>query len=709
VSLSLSLVMAVLLAVWPVAEIFNNAPRSAAAILFVLSLGLAGSAILASLKGRGVGERLAFYAWLILACETLGQAITFVTASTWPPWPLMVLVVGAVAVAEPPRIVLATACLASVFIWAGLLHQPTPDWLQAAAASVGLLGLAGAVDLALRGEKRRLSTTLAELARLKFGVDHLESPEALPSGATFNTAALTLRQISEDGRRARQVERVGQLHESLTRLVALARQSLSAHSVLYFEIDRPRELAYLRTSAGPDAIVADSTVSLRQDPFAFLLDRDRPFYATDYSRLLWALPYYRGEVRIGTLVAMPVRVAGVTCGALVADRLEMQAFAGEPTHMLESFADMAGEMVREARAALSREELGAEFKAAYEVSRKLATLRDAAPVRHMLLRSARDLVALDAAAVVTTDDAQTRYVIDDASGWAREFVGREVGLTERTWTAWVVRSAEEPYLLDDSERGRERMPVFALDEGMGRAPSLLAVPLRVRDRTLGALVLTAPHASFDAATRRVLGILANQAAAALHTMRLMERAKGQALRDGLTDLYNRRAFDDLLARTLAREQRQEGRLGLVLVDLDHFKKLNDTYGHPAGDAALKAAAQTLERHLRKGDHAARYGGEEFVAILPGADEPGAARIAERVRKAIEHHRLVFEGARLHVTASMGVAVAPMDGDSAEALLAAADRALYAAKHQGRNRVVAASSVPPDDQASTAEDEAAATS
>jgi diguanylate cyclase (GGDEF)-like protein len=236
------------------------------------------------------------------------------------------------------------------------------------------------------------------------------------------------------------------------------------------------------------------------------------------------------------------------------------------------------------------------------------------------------------------------------------------------------------------------MPVLVLDEGMNRAESMLALPLKTRNRALGALMLTGRRGTFDAATNRVLGILSNQAAAALSTLQLLERIKSQAVRDGLTGLYNRRAFDDLLMRAMAREERQAGRLALLLLDLDHFKKLNDTYGHPAGDAALRITAQILERHLRKADQAARFGGEEFVAILPGTDETGAQRLAERMREALVKHTFIFEGARIALSASFGVAIAPADGAEPEALLAAADRALYAAKQAGRNRVVTSSSL-----------------
>jgi diguanylate cyclase (GGDEF)-like protein len=192
----------------------------------------------------------------------------------------------------------------------------------------------------------------------------------------------------------------------------------------------------------------------------------------------------------------------------------------------------------------------------------------------------------------------------------------------------------------------------------------------------------------------VLQLLANQAAASLSTMLLVERQKRIAVLDGLTGLFNRRAFTKELARAVKRQDRQGGSFALVILDIDHFKKLNDTFGHPAGDEALKKVAATLTSVMREDDVAARYGGEEFAIILPGSDETGAMNLAERLREALPKNPFIHEGTQLKVEASFGVAVWPAAGASPEAILSAADRALYAAKGAGRNRVVAASSLAP---------------
>jgi two-component system cell cycle response regulator len=166
-----------------------------------------------------------------------------------------------------------------------------------------------------------------------------------------------------------------------------------------------------------------------------------------------------------------------------------------------------------------------------------------------------------------------------------------------------------------------------------------------------------------------------------------------AITDALTGLHNRRYMESHLA-TLAEQASTRGKpLALMMLDIDFFKSINDTYGHQAGDEVLRTIAQVLVAASREIDSIGRYGGEEFVVILPGTDQEGALRLAERVRSALEKYRLVFEGARIAISASFGAAMWPGDGKEPEALLGAADRALYASKQAGRNRVTLASRVP----------------
>ncbi len=180
-----------------------------------------------------------------------------------------------------------------------------------------------------------------------------------------------------------------------------------------------------------------------------------------------------------------------------------------------------------------------------------------------------------------------------------------------------------------------------------------------------------------------LRTLAGGMAAALGQQELLQRLERQSMADALTGLGNRRAFDEALEVELKRARRAGGWVGLVMMDVDHFKRFNDQHGHQAGDDALVTVGRVLTRVARAEDRACRIGGEEFALLLPGADERAAAIVAERVRRDVQH-RAPAAGP---VTISLGVAASR--GDDGQALLATADARLYAAKEAGRNRVVGA--------------------
>lgn len=156
--------------------------------------------------------------------------------------------------------------------------------------------------------------------------------------------------------------------------------------------------------------------------------------------------------------------------------------------------------------------------------------------------------------------------------------------------------------------------------------------------------------------------------------------------DGLTQVNNRRSFDEAIEREISRCRRYGRTLSLVLIDVDHFKRINDTFGHLAGDAVLKEVASAIKKRIRKEDLLARYGGEEFAVLTPEVDQKGALAMAEKVRKVVEKHEFSFDGERIPVTISCGVSTLGKKGDGAEALVQRADEKLYEAKEAGRNQV-----------------------
>jgi diguanylate cyclase (GGDEF)-like protein len=268
-----------------------------------------------------------------------------------------------------------------------------------------------------------------------------------------------------------------------------------------------------------------------------------------------------------------------------------------------------------------------------------------------------------------------------------------------------VRLVDDPALLKALEAAERQ--VFGTGDGGDPArvaldgTHALAMPLLGRRdgegeaQTIGAISIARRGGDFTAEQSELLAYLTAQTGVSLENADLHRRIQQQAITDELTGLSNVRHFQELLDQEIERAQRFNTHIGLVMVDIDNFKRVNDTYGHPQGDLVLKEVARVLREQSRDIDFPARYGGEEMSVILPQTDITGAAMLAERMREGIERlevRRLDGEGV-LKLTASFGVAALPASATDKRYLIAVADEALYRAKHSGKNRVEQAEAAP----------------
>lgn len=228
----------------------------------------------------------------------------------------------------------------------------------------------------------------------------------------------------------------------------------------------------------------------------------------------------------------------------------------------------------------------------------------------------------------------------------------------------------------------------------------LCVPLVAQGQMLGLLHLqllknisdTSQNEMSDDPCLALAVAVAEDLSLAHANMRLRESLREQSTRDSLTGLFNRRFVDEFLVRELARAERKARQLSMIALDIDHFKRINDSFGHGAGDTVLQNISAILLAHVRETDVASRVGGEEFLLLLTESPLPLAAKRAEDIRTAICEMSLKYKNKDLgRITASFGAVVFPDHGRTAETLIRAADKALYDAKHAGRNQVVSARS------------------
>lgn len=262
----------------------------------------------------------------------------------------------------------------------------------------------------------------------------------------------------------------------------------------------------------------------------------------------------------------------------------------------------------------------------------------------------------------------------------REWKVRKGGITDRvlkSHTMTVVNDKTNKWFFDN--------PV-AVHEGI---KSLICVPLMHSQEVVGILYVDDfTSRKFSASALQSLGILASFASIAIHHARTHGQVMQMAITDGLTGLFNRRYFEDILSREFQRAARHRREFSLALVDVDDFKKFNDAYGHPAGDEALASLGEAIRQSIRSTDLAARYGGDEIVIILPETKLSKAYTLfAHRIKRDIEDRFARISQGRHTLTVTIGIASYPVDGGNAMDLILAADKALLAAKKEKHSRKI----------------------
>jgi len=280
-------------------------------------------------------------------------------------------------------------------------------------------------------------------------------------------------------------------------------------------------------------------------------------------------------------------------------------------------------------------------------------------------------------------------------------------------------SGEKKFLPEDCQAMREGKIHIVIDcspeschrhlSGVSGRSSLCA-PLLSQGETIGVLHLQQRtfHGSIPTKTildetsegindemQQLATTVADYLALALANIKLRDTLKQQAIHDPLTGLFNRRYMEETLSREISRAERYRTPLGIIMIDLDHFRRFNNTFGHDAGDMVLQDIGRFLQNNIRKEDVACRYGGEEFTLIMPGASLDVTEKRAETLRQKVQHLQIYYNNKVLdRVTLSLGVAVFPEHGSTGETVIQAADVALYKAKQRGRNRVAVSENTSP---------------
>lgn len=481
---------------------------------------------------------------------------------------------------------------------------------------------------------------------------------------------------------------VEEVHQALFFNLALLKRTLGLHSALLLlrdESDDKLRIVELATDSddvrdGPFAAGEGAVGACYQRGITMNLEHLRPGYS--------GLCYYRGPVQVRAFVAVPVREGGQTLGVLCADRLQDHPFSPAEEQTLAGAVDHLLRALQNERVFVQLERSKREHTVLYQASQALGAAQTEQAVLDAALHAAQQIVAHDFAAVTHYDAATASHSVRRAVGEGAERLANLSFRDNASLTAMAVQNRH--YLPYRGDFDADSQVVYTRNTSLSGMGSLLILPLCVRDAPIGTLALAARRRdAFGRDVRPALQLLANQMAVALSNAASVARLEELATTDGLTGCHNKRHFNDELKQRMQAAQRFGRTLSLVITDIDHFKTVNDTYGHHTGDVVIKELGAILKRLKRETDVVARFGGEEFCILCEETDAKGAVQLAERVRQELEATVFESELGKVKVTCSLGVATFPTSAPDKEALFNSADKALYAAKHGGRNRVCSA--------------------
>ena len=386
------------------------------------------------------------------------------------------------------------------------------------------------------------------------------------------------------------------------------------------------------------------------------------------------------------LAVIPIMFRERKIGVLNIDReLESDNFSESDIQFLTIIANQAGIAIRNSRLFHDLEEKLRSFSVAQRIGNILVSTYDIDTVLQLIVDSLREVTGAGHCSLMLLDESREYLTIKAANGLPEEVIKNTCVKVGEGLVGWVA-SEGCPLLIKDIEKD----PRFKRkNKQRYNSNSLLSVPLKNRGVVIGVLNVNNKEGAkeFTYQDQNLLTMFANQAAIAISNARLYQRLEVMALTDGVTGIYNHRAFQERLEKELARASRFDETISLMMIDVDHFKRINDNYGHLVGDTVLKDISLYLLQKVRRMDFVARYGGEEFAIILPGATKEATINSAERIRKGLESLSLVEENEKEVITISIGVSTYNEDSEESSMLIGCADTAMYMAKKQGRNRVI----------------------
>ncbi len=696
---------------------FDSAGMVWGSVLLVLLFAtLAAKAALFLAGRRPFGGDAMLGVLIVLAVKALEQSLAWGVCAPGDPWcsssfqGLEYVTFAFLAIYHAP------AMMGALAVYAGLIelgYAAGPAVLQAAAdpemVRMALPYVFGrfVFDLALgvgfgffiRSERETRQYAVGELERLEREAQsfRLQDVVADPGVDVMNRAG---REEAEK----RAVQRLRQREYDIARFL---KRTLRCYTAVIFRLDPVTGMLELRAFA-TDSRTVNLPVSIRpgQGPIGLIFKEGDFLQLGETSKPLSTLPYYGADDEgVYSFLGAPIIEDDLALGVIAVDSREIGVFGEEHRNTLEIAARMSRDAVQYEELRSRQETERLQLESMLNISKLVSEELEVNTMCKRVVDSVFRIVPYRVAAVVIWNPEAQQYRIEYAAlGEGDQPVEapewKKYAFDQRADTVVTYAMKQTgPYLVDKYRRRDKstRRPILAPELKTPDVDSVLAIPLLQQNQRVGCLVVAAMgDGVFQESERRMFGILANHFAASLLNASKHRATETRATTDMLTGLSNRVKYKEFYAAAIAGARKKKHPVSVLLTDIDHFKKINDTYGHPGGDAILKQVADILRNCTRDSDLPCRFGGEEFLIVSPETNRKDAVKLGERIRKTIEKFPFQLpDGRVVKVTMSIGVATFPDDGAREDSIPDKADQALYGAKEGGRNRVHSYCDMPGD--------------
>ena len=518
---------------------------------------------------------------------------------------------------------------------------------------------------------------------------HLESiaDEAkhfrLTSGQSTASQALSPEELQQ----RRTIGSVQAIHDALYNVLAVAERALHPYTVALLWLDPDDRLLRVKELRSQSDRVTEKAIIAGEGLLGAITKRQEPLVLSNLKPGHSGLVYYERPEPVTDFAGVPVLEGKHLRGVLIADRKDGRAFDDSDLAVMGTIAAEIVRAVQVERIFSDMDREKYQKERFYEASRNFNAARTIDQVAEEAITAARRVAQIEFAAVAVATEREGFLVVTKVD-WeghpeAKNLVGKpfqaEAGLVG------AAIKARHPLPHGTARGTTQCIFVPGLDVPV---EAIKVLPLLWKDQGVGALVVGSSGPEFlSVELLDMLRVIADHAAMAVANAQMYERLERMATTDGLTGLINHRHFQQVFDAVMLRSERYGRHVSLIMCDIDHFKAVNDTYGHPVGDKVLKRVAEILYSSARRTDVVARYGGEEFALLMEETGAKGALQIAERIRKTVEAEPFRCENGTFNCTLSLGIATFPADGTQKAKLTENADQALYQAKRSGRNRVV----------------------